>query len=140
MRPVAEVDEVITLKPAACVRCHQPLDGDDPQPQRHQVCEIPPLRPVVTEYHVHRLLCAACGDATHAAWPAGVPTGRYGPRAHAVAAWCTGASRLSKRTAQRMLDDLCALPMSLGTLRTLEVVTTQAVAAPVEEARTSVQE
>ena len=140
LMPVAEVDEVITLKPESCARCHQPLDGDDPQPQRHQVFEIPPIRPVVTEYQVHRLVCPACGDATQAAWPAGVPTGMYGPRAQAVAALCTGAYRLSKRTAQRMLDDLFTLPMSLGTMSTLEVATTQAVAAPVEEARTYVQE
>src|SRR2546430_2631178 len=64
----------------------------------------------------------------------------YGPRAQAVAALCTGAYRLSKRTTQRVLDDLFALPMSLGTMSTLEVATTQAVAAPVEEARTYVQE
>src|SRR5947207_15350851 len=81
--PVAEVDEVIMLKPASCARCHQPLDGDDPQPQRHQVFEIPPIRPVVTEYQVHRLVCPACGDVTQATWPAGVPTGMYGPRAQA---------------------------------------------------------
>ncbi len=138
--PVAEVDEVIMLKPASCARCHQPLDGDDPQPQRHQVFEIPPIRPVVTEYQVHRLVCPACGDVTQATWPAGVPTGMYGPRAQAVAALCTGAYRLSKRTTQRVLDDLFALPMSLGTMSHLEVATTQAVAAPVEEARTYVQE
>jgi transposase len=138
--PVAEVDEVIMLKPASCARCHQPLEGDDPQPQRHQVFEIPPIRPVVTEYQVHRLVCPACGDVTQATWPAGVPTGMYGPRAQAVAALCTGAYRLSKRTAQRVLDDLFALPMSLGTMSHLEVATTQAVAAPVEEARTYVQE
>ena len=54
LMPVAEVDEVITLTPASCAYCQQPLDGDDPQPQRHQVCEIPPIRPVVTAYHIHR--------------------------------------------------------------------------------------
>jgi hypothetical protein len=47
---VEEVDEIIVLKPAFCGRCQQSLDGDDPQPQRHQVFEIPPMRPVVTEY------------------------------------------------------------------------------------------
>ena len=72
---VAEVDEVIVLKPAFCARCQQPLAGDDPQPQRHHVCEIPPMRPVVTEYQVHRLSCPGCGEATRVAWPAGVPRG-----------------------------------------------------------------
>jgi transposase len=140
LMPVEEVDVVVPLKPTSCARCHQSLDGEAPQPQRHQVFEIPPMRPVVTEYQVQRLSCPACGDVTQAAWPAGVPTGMYGPRAQAIAALCTGAYRLSKRVTQQVLDTLFGLPMSLGTLSTLEGATTEAVAAPVAEARTSVQE
>jgi len=39
-----------------------------------------------------------------------------------------------------VLDDLFGLPVSLGTISTLETATTEAVAAPVEEARGYVQE
>jgi transposase len=138
--PVEEVDEVIVLQPAFCVRCQQSLDGDDPQPQRHHVFEIPPIRPVVTEYQWHRLSCPGCGEATPAAWPAGVPRGMVGPRAQAVGSLCTGAYRLSKRTTQRVLDDLFGLQVSVGTISHLEAATTEAVASPVEEARTFVQE
>src|SRR2546426_5473374 len=109
--PVEEVDEVIVLKPAFCVRCQQSLDGDDPQPQRHQVFEIPPIRPVVTEYQWHRLSCPACGDVTQATWPAGGPTGMYGPRGQGGAGLVTGADQLSKRTTQRGLAGLVALPI-----------------------------
>ena len=38
------------------------LAGDDPTPWRHQVIEIPPLQPVVTEYQWHQLACPACGE------------------------------------------------------------------------------
>lgn len=58
---------------------------------------------------------------------------------HAITALLTGAYRLSKRTAQQVLADLFGLPMSLGTISTLEAVTAQAVTAPVEEARGHVQ-
>src|SRR3989442_4880078 len=126
---VEEVDEVIVLKPAFCVRCQQSLDGDDPQPQRHQVFEIPPIRPVVTEYQLHRLSCPGCGEATQAAWPAGVPRGMVGPRAQAVGSLCTGAYRLSKRTTQRVLADLFGLQVSVGTISQLEAATTEAGAA-----------
>jgi transposase len=137
--PVEDVDVVIPLKPDACARCQQPLTGDDPQPQRHQVLEIPPLRPVITEYQLHQLVCPACGDITRAPWPDGVAIGTYGPRVHAITALLTGAYRLSKRTAQQVLADLFGVPMSLGTLSTLEAATAQAVAEPVEEARAYVQ-
>lgn len=138
--PVDEVDTVIARKPAACARCQQPLTGDDPTPQRHQVCEIPPLKPVITEYQLHQLVCPACGDTTRAPWPDGVPTGTYGPRVHAIAALLTGAYRLSKRTTQQVLADLFGLQVSLGSISTLEAATTQAVATPIEEARASIEE
>ena len=48
--PVESVDEVVVLKPEQCSGCHAPLSGDDPTPFRHQVMEIPPIQPVVTEY------------------------------------------------------------------------------------------
>lgn len=138
--PVEDVDVVRPLKPEQCARCQQPLTGDDPAPQRHQVLEMPPLHPVVTEYQLHQLVCPACGDTTRAAWPEGVPTRAYGPRVQAITALCTGAYRLSKRTTQQLLADLFGVPMSLGTISTLEAATVDAVVAPVEEARAYVQE
>ena len=139
MVPVAEVDTVIARKPAACIRCQQPLTGTDPTPQRHQVCELPPIRPVITEYHLHTLVCPVCGEATRATLPDEVPTRTYGPRVQAITALLTGAYRLSKRTTQQVLADLFGVPMSLGTLSTLEAATAEAVAAPVEAARGYVQ-
>jgi transposase len=47
--PVEEVDEVVVIKPEQCASCHAPLLGDDPTPWRHQVIEMPPIKPVVTE-------------------------------------------------------------------------------------------
>lgn len=137
--PVEDVDVVIPLKPEECARCQQPLMEDDPQPQRHQVFEIPAIKPVVTEYQLHQLVCPLCGETTRAAWPEGVPTGMYGPRVQATVALCTGAYRLSKRTTQQLLQDFFGVAMSLGTLSTLETATAQAVAGPVEEARAYVQ-
>jgi transposase len=137
---VEEVDVVIPLKPEQCARCQQPLTGDDPQPQRHQVLEIPPLKPVVTEYQWQQLVCPVCGDTTRAAWPDGVTTRAYGPRVQAITALCTGAYRLSKRTTQQLPEDLFGVTLSLGTVSTLEAATVEAVAAPVEAARASVQQ
>ena len=138
--PVEDVDEVITLKPTECATCQHELRGEDPRPHRHQVTEIPPMRPVVTEYQVHRLSCEVCGSVTAADWPDGAPTGWIGPRAQALASLCTGAYRLSKRTTHRLLADFFNVSLSVGTISNLEAATTWALAAPVEEAQAYIQE
>jgi transposase len=137
--PIEEVDTVVPVKPRQCLHCQHPLQGEDPQPHRHQVTELPLVKPVVTEYQLHRLLCPACGTPTRAAVPLGVPTGGLGPRVQATVALCTGAYRLSKRTTQEVMADLFGLPMSLGTIPHLEQTTVQAVATPVAEAQAYVR-
>src|SRR5215831_6215158 len=137
--PIEAVHTVVPVKPHQCPGCQRPLYGEDPQPQRHQVTELPPVQPVVTEYQWHRLRCPACGVQTRAALPVGVPTGGFGPRVQAIVALCTGASHLSKRTTQTVLEDLFGLPLSLGTMTNLEHATAQALAAPVAAAQAYVQ-
>jgi len=137
--PVEDVDEVVVLKPAPCRGCHALLSGDDPTPFRHQVSELPPSTPVITASQGHQRVCAACGETTRAPWPAGVPGGTSGLRVQATVALSTGAYRLSKRTTQHVMDEVCGVPMSVGTIGPLEQATTAAVAAPVEDARTYVQ-
>jgi transposase len=138
--PIEQVDVVVPVKPERCRRCQQSLQGEDLQPQRQQVTEIPPVTPVVTEYQLHQLVCSACGEVTRAEVPPGVPTGGFGPRVQAIAALCTGAYHLSKRTTQSVLEDLFGVALSLGTLANLEQATVQAVAEPMAEARRYVQQ
>jgi transposase len=138
--PVEDVDEVVTIKPEQCHSCHAPLLGDDPTPFRHQGIEIPPIKPVITEYQWHQLMCPTCGETTRAPWPAGVPSGTYGPRVHATVALCTGSYRLSKRTTGQVLEDIFGVPMSVGTITQSEKATTEVVAEPVGAACACVAE
>jgi transposase len=135
-----QVDVLIPVKPERCARCQHSLHGEDDQPQRHQVTELPPVQPLVTEYQLHRLVCPVCGETTRAELPAGVPTGGFGQRVQAIAALCTGAYHLSKRTTQCVMEDLFGVSISLGALVSLEQATARAVAWPVAEARTYVQQ
>jgi transposase len=68
-----------------------------------------------------------------------VPRGGFGPRVQAIAALCTGAYHLSKRTTQRVLDDRFGVSIGGGTLANLEQTTVAALAQPVAEARAYVQ-
>src|SRR3954470_9324842 len=52
--PPEQVHETFDCKPAHCRRCGHGLAGEDPQPLRHQVAEIPPIPPAVTAYRLHR--------------------------------------------------------------------------------------
>ena len=133
--PLEDVEAVLPVKPTHCARCQHPLHGEDGQPQRHQVTELPPVQPMVTEYQLHGLVCSACGATTRATLPVGVPAGGFGPRVHAIVALCTGAYHLSKRTTQDVMKDLFGIPMGLGTIANVEHATVQALAAPVAEAQ-----
>src|SRR5262249_39406652 len=126
-------------QPAACRRCGSALHGDDPEPVRHQVMELPPVRPTVTEYRLHRLTCAACGTSTCADLPDGTPRGQYGPRLQAVLALLTGAYRLSKRQVEQLCADLFGVPVSAAQVCALERQTTRALDPAVAELREHVE-
>ena len=48
--PTHECHNVQPLKPTECRRCGAKLAGSDPEPLRHQVWELPEIKPLVTEY------------------------------------------------------------------------------------------
>jgi transposase len=134
-RPLLPPDHTHVLKPTLCRRCGHALQGEDPQPLRHQVLELPPLRPEVTEYRLHRLFCPDCGLSTCASLPAGVPTGGQGPRLQAVLALMTGAYRMSKRMVQTFCADVLGVPVCAGQVCAAEAETAAATDAVVQELR-----
>src|SRR5215831_2221657 len=73
LKPESEVDQIIDVRPERCGQCGTLLLGEDEEPERHQVTELPRIAPVVTEYRRHCLWCGACGARTQAVWPATMP-------------------------------------------------------------------
>jgi transposase len=105
-----ECDQVQELKPTECRKCGRKLRGCDPDPLRHQVWELPEIRPYVTEYRRHRLCCRCCGESTCAALPPGVPQGQSGPRLVALTALLMAYYRQSKRRTAEFLTALLGQP------------------------------
>jgi hypothetical protein len=68
-KPLECVDRVIMSKPTECQACGALLLGEDTQPHRHQVVELPRVKPEITEYQLHTLTCLACGCQNKAEWP-----------------------------------------------------------------------
>ncbi len=108
--PAGQCDEVARLKPAECRRCGTKLSGSDPQPLRHQVWELPEIRPHVTEYQRHRLMCRGCGETTCAELPPGVPQGQSGPRLVAFTGLLMAYFRQSKRRTALFLEAILNQP------------------------------
>jgi transposase len=49
LKPLDQVQRVIELRPIRCYVCGALMLGEDPQPQRPQVTELPHIEPQVTE-------------------------------------------------------------------------------------------
>lgn len=108
--PSEDCNEVKSLQPKACRRCGSRLSGHDPTPLRHQVWELPEIKPLVTEYQRHRLACPCCGETTCAPLPPGVPEGQSGPRLMAFTALLMAYYRQSKRRTAEFLSTLLGQP------------------------------
>lgn len=137
--PVEEVKRVIPVKPHTCDHCARRLHGEDPEPRRHQVWDIPEIKPDVDEYQLHTLLCEHCDEYTTAKLPDGVPTGAFGPRLQATIAILSGVYRMSKRAVESILADFFRIPISLGSIPACEAIVSAALDEPVKEAREYVQ-
>ncbi len=127
------------MRPEQCGQCGTLLLGEDAEPERHQVTEIPRLIPVVTEYRRHCLWCVACGAWTQAVWPTTMPTGSFGPRVHATVGYLTGRVGVSQREVHDIFMTLYQMEVSVGGVGALEQAVSAALAAPVAEVQQYVQ-
>ncbi len=137
--PPEQLRQVVECRPPSCRWCGDALAGDDPEPIRHQVAEVPPIQPVVDEYRVHRLKCPRCRTTTCAKLPAGVPAGAFGPRLRAVLSALAGAYRLGKRPIRQLASDRLGRSISAGMVCRLERQGAAELAAPVQGLREHVR-
>jgi transposase len=131
--PTEQCNEVVDLFPNFCRRCATLLQGQDGEPLRHQVWELPKIEPHVTEFRQHRLTCPCCGETTCAVLPVGVPQGQSGPRLVAFTGLLMGHFRQSKRRAALFLQDLLGFPCSPSLTVKMQNQVGAALEAPYEE-------
>ena len=133
--PPEKVHEVVPCIPKQCEACAGLLHGQDPEPHRHQVFELPPVEPIVTEYQQHALDCRLCNHRTMGKLPEGVSTRAFGPTVDAVVSVLMGVYRLTKRQVPELTRDLFGLQMSVGAVIRCQEAASAAVAQTVEDAR-----
>jgi transposase len=105
---------VTECKPERCGGCSHRLRGSDPDPERHQVADLPKVEPLVDEYRLHTLTCARCGCRTRGELPEGTPKGAFGPTVIAFITLMLGVYGLSRRDVADLARDMFSLPISVG--------------------------
>lgn len=137
--PTDQCDHIEHHKPDHCARCGTALAGDDPDPVRKQVIDLPPVRPIVTEHQIHTLPCGCCGAATAAALPEHVPRGWFGPQVVTVVMLLTSLGRLSHRIMAEHLERLFGLEISIGQVSRLQRIGREALQPGVDEITAAVR-
>ena len=140
--PSERVTQVVPYIPQSCTKCDKPLSAqagpNDPEPTRHQVAELPPIRAEVTEHQGHYRICACCGHENHAVIPADVRAHSVGPQLTAFCVLMVGEHGVSKRGVEEIVEGVFEVPISLGTIANLERETSDALVSPYEQARQAV--
>jgi transposase len=133
--PPEQVTRSTDVHPERCERCARRLKrGDDPAPVVHQVVDVPPIVPDVSQYRLFHATCT-CGHVTCAKLPPDVPRGMCGARLMALVALLTGVYHVGRRDARRFLSDVLGIRLSLGTVSQCEAQVSAAVAPAVDEVR-----
>ena len=131
--PQAQVSETVEHEPEDCEHCGQAFGHDTPRRavERRQVWEIPRIEPTVIEHVFYKLTCA-CGHETRVAVPAWILSGA-GENLQALIAYLTSVAKLSRRTAQKVLEEVFHVRMALGTVQNRLEDTSDALAPVCEE-------
>lgn len=139
--PVTEVDQEIPCPPPDRCVCGGSIEVTSENPYRHQVFEIPKVKPLVTEYQLQWGKCLCCGSGYQGKLPLGVPSGILGSRAMAINALLTGGEYgLSKEKSSHLLRDGFGLEVSVASVSKSEKTASEALKEPVEEAQEYVRE
>ena len=144
-RPLMPVEQLaappIPCRPETCQHCGHPLTVEDcrPEPERHQIIDLPPIVAQVFEYQRYTACCPHCGQHTQADLPPGVPRGGYGPMVTAICCLLTGVYHLSKRAVSTLMGDCFQVPMSEASIQKQEQTMSPAMEEPWREALKAVQ-
>jgi transposase len=100
--------------------------------RRHQVTELPPIEAHITEYQCPCVVCPECGQATQAELPREAQ-GQFGPQWTALIAYLTVVCRMPRRMVRELLEQVLAIPLSLGSIQNSWEEASDAVAEPCAE-------
>lgn len=133
--PPEECQSIQDEKPSVCRVCGEALSGEDPQPYRHQIVDLPVIKPDVQEYRLHKLECPHCGSTTRATLPPGVSGRCYGPRLAGWISLVSGDHCQSHRKVAQLLREGFRITLSRGSINRARKEMSDSVAPAVSQAR-----
>jgi transposase len=132
--PPEKVTERIELEPEGCSCGSINLEKTSEEPLRHQIVDIPPIEPQVTEYVQYIYRCKDCGQLIYQPLPDELKRKHFGPGTLSMVGILTGLVNTSKRKALALLNEVFSVPMSLGGLSNCEAQLTDVLEQPYNEA------
>ena len=125
----------VPRNPRSCRRCDAAhTNARTPEPIRHQVVDLPEVKPDVTEYVLGRKYCAKCNTVTSGTLPRTAPRGMCGPRLLSMIGLLTGVHHISRRSAVQLMSDLVGIRLSLGSVSQGEEIVSKSLAVAAQQA------
>ena len=139
IRPLVDnPDQVIEATVQRCEHCQTGLEGVPPEKiLRHQVTELPPIKPVVIETRQHEVICPECHGVNRGALPEELNRkGSFGPRLGAVAVYLRHEQHISYQRLRHVMEEIFGVSLSEGGIDGLmrgAAVAAQAVAQEIKK-------
>jgi transposase len=140
--PLEMCTEVISHAPERCSQCGgEVIVSQGTKPYRHQVVEIPPIQPIITEHQFYSATCAGCGKENHAPEMTEIiGKGGFCPRVAAYVALLSSQYRQSYRQIKKIMWTVFEIELSVGVINRLRSEVSTAVSNAVTEAINYVQQ
>jgi len=116
-----KIDRHVQCKQEGCPYCgSSKIQLSGRSPEILQQAELPEIRAIITEFHLHKYCCEECGKNSTAPLPTGVPDSAFGPKLMGLLATLTGVMHVAKREAIQLIKDLYDIDMGIGSVPNVE--------------------
>ena len=141
LRQVERPDQVELHEVKQCACGSSLVDEPVVDWERRQVWDVPPIRVEVSEHRAQRKRCRSCGKLNRAEFPEAVTQPvQYGARLQGIAAYLKNYGLLPYQRTAELFEDLLSIPISVGTLASINELCGQRLVAVNESIRRALRE
>jgi transposase len=117
----ATPDHITELKPSTCSACGHSLDGGlFYQSSRRQVVDIPPIKPIYTEFQQYACECPHCSHKEKGTYPSNVNAPiQYGSSVSSLISYLSVYQYIPYQRLALLFEQVFHLPLSQGTIEVM---------------------